>query len=60
MIVISIFIGKDSDMGKIDSLTITPDPPVKGQDITVKATFTLSKQHYILIMNDICFSGTNH
>lgn len=57
---ILIFIGKDSDMGKIDSLTITPDPPVKGQDLTVKATFTLSKQHYILIMNDSCFRGTNY
>lgn len=47
-------------MGKIDTVTITPDPPVKGQDVTVEATFTLSKQHYILFINDIWFRGTNY
>ena len=31
-----------SDRAKLDSVTISPDPPVKGQDVTVEATVTLS------------------
>ena len=31
---------KPGDEAKIDSVTITPDPPKKGQSVTVKATVT--------------------
>ena len=34
--------GKSGDPVKIDSVTITPDPPVKGKNVSIKATFTLS------------------
>ena len=34
--------GQSSDPAKIVSVVITPDPPVKGQPITVEATFNLS------------------
>ena len=42
VIVVFRHAGKSGDPAKIDSVTITPDPPVKGKDVTVKATFTLS------------------
>lgn len=32
---------KTGDPAKIDSVTITPDPPQKGKSVTVKATITL-------------------
>ena len=34
---------KSGDAAKIDSVTITPDPPKKGQSVTVKATVTTSE-----------------
>ena len=35
--------GESGDIGKIVKVTITPDPPQKGQDLTVEADMTLSK-----------------
>ena len=32
---------KAGDPAKIDSVTITPDPPQKGKSVTVKATVTV-------------------
>ena len=36
---------KAGDPAKIDSVTITPDPPQKGKSVTVKATITLCKRN---------------
>eukprot|EP01111_Echinosteliopsis_oligospora_P018566 TRINITY_DN85_c0_g2_i1.p1 TRINITY_DN85_c0_g2~~TRINITY_DN85_c0_g2_i1.p1 ORF type:complete len:142 (-),score=23.97 TRINITY_DN85_c0_g2_i1:77-502(-) len=36
--------GSSSDHFSIGTVTITPDPPVKGQNITVSATGTLNEQ----------------
>lgn len=35
-------VGQPGDPAKIVSVVITPDPPVKGQPITIEATFNLS------------------
>ena len=39
----SLLIGKPGDHAKFSNVVITPDPPVKGDDIEVKATVTLGK-----------------
>ena len=45
-----LFAGKSGDKDKIDSVTITPDPPVKGKSVEIKATVTFGKclnLHYL-------------
>ena len=42
-IILPLPIGKPGDKTKISGVTVTPDPPVKGQEIEVKATITLGK-----------------
>lgn len=44
-------VGKSGDEATIDSVTITPDPPVKGQDVNVKATVTFSKECFCFLQN---------
>ena len=36
-------LGSPDDIGKISEVTITPDPPEKGKDLSVNADVTLSK-----------------
>jgi hypothetical protein len=38
-----VFLGSSDAIGKIGDVKITPDPPEKGQDLTVDANVTLSK-----------------
>ena len=39
----SVFAAKSSDHGKINSITITPNPPVKGQKLTITANTTVGE-----------------
>ena len=39
----SVFAAKPSDHGKINSITITPNPPVKGQSLRISANTTIGK-----------------
>ena len=41
--------GDSGDIGKIDKVTINPDPPQKGSDLSVEADVTLSKYIYSII-----------
>ena len=39
--------GKTSDKMKINSMTVSPDPPKKGDTLSIKANFTLGRLlHY--------------
>lgn len=38
-----MFAAKPSDHGKINSITMTPNPPVKGQKLNITADITIGK-----------------
>ena len=39
----SVFAAKPSDHGKINSITITPNPPVEGQKLRITANSTIGE-----------------
>jgi len=43
---ILFFTGQSGDIGTIGDVKISPDPPQKGQNITIDADITLSKYNY--------------
>ena len=42
---IVVLLGVESDLGKIKTVSITPNPPKKGQVLNLEATVELSKTH---------------